>query len=135
MAAGERLAQRCGLNHSFIGKALCSWCHDGQSGWRFVAARHAGSFGGKCRRRRLTTGSVRTVSLCRLLLVQSLLDEMALLVPNAHAALELLLHQRIFRNKTWRKASDANLLDTETISRGQRTSSAGLVGARVRSLG
>ncbi|KAG7126400.1 hypothetical protein HYQ46_010479 [Verticillium longisporum] len=55
---------------------------------------------------------------------------MALLVPNAHAALELLLHQRIFRNKTRRKASDANLLDTETISRGQRTSSAGLVGAR-----
>lgn len=124
------LAQGCRLNDSLIGKLLGGGSHDGEARRRLVATRHAGCFGGKLGYG-LLVGGGGAVTLCGLLL-KPLLDEMALLFPNAHAPLELLLHYRVLGDKTGREACYADLLDAQAVPSGQGPSS---IGAGVGALG
>lgn len=52
---------------------------------------------------------------------------MALLFTNAQTALKLLLHDRVLGDKAGRETSQTDLLDSETISSGQRKSRGGRV--------
>lgn len=50
------------------------------------------------------------------LLVHASLNDLKLLVAHAHAALQLLLQDRVLRHKAGRQASNTNFLDTQAVA-------------------
>lgn len=50
------------------------------------------------------------------LLVHASLNDLELLVAHAHAALQLLLQDRVLRYKAGRQASNANFLDAQAVA-------------------
>ncbi len=106
--AGERLAQRSGLDDSFMRELLVRRCYDAQSRGSSTLLGKTGRLGRELSS--VPVGVVRPVSLRRLLL-QSLLNDLPLVVANRQATLELLLHDGILRDETGRKAGDTNFLD------------------------
>jgi hypothetical protein len=111
--AGKSLVEGRRLDDALVGELLMGGRHDGEPGRGLVSSRHTGRLSGELVV--LVTGAV---ALGRLLL-QPLLDDMALLLLNPHATLELLLHNRVLGDEARRETGQANLLNAEIIPRGQ----------------
>lgn len=124
VAAGEAVAEWRRLNHALVSKMLMGRRNNGEARRGTSAMRRQSR---RLGRKLIGAVTIRmgTVALCRLL--QTSFDNVALLFTNAQAALELLLHDRVLRDKARGQAGQANLLDSETISSGQRKSRGGRV--------
>lgn len=118
VSAGECLSERRGLDDALVGKLLVRRRNNGQAG--LIPTRQAGRLGDEV----VAVVVLRTVdgsiaSLSRLLL-QPRFDNVPLLFPHGHAALELLLHDRVLRHKAGREAGQANLLDAQATAFARR---------------
>lgn len=120
VSAGEGLAKRSRLNDTLIGKVFVGRCHDAQSRRRLVASRHAGRLCGELVHSLVLAG-IWSVTLCRLLL-QTSLNDLALLLPHAQTALQLLLHGGVLCDEAGRQTGEANLHDTESVSFARKSS-------------
>lgn len=109
VAAGEGLAERCGLDDAFVGELLVRGSHDAKPGRCAALPREAGRL--CCKGTVLEL--VAAVTLGRLLL-SPLLNDLLLMLPNVHAALDVLLHDGVPRHKARRQAREADLLDAES---------------------
>jgi hypothetical protein len=124
MPAGEGLAQRGGLDNSFVGELLVGWGHDAQSRWRLIPSRHTGSLCRKLAHGVPISAVIRTISLRRLLLQPSL-DNASLLFPDVQALLQVFLHDGVLCNEAWGQAGQSNLLDAEAVSSSQSRACSG----------
>lgn len=114
--AGECLAKRGGLDDALVGEMLMRRGDDAKARRGLVPAGHARRFGSELAEHVLVPSLVWAVTLGRLLL-ESGLNDMALLLADAHAALKLLLHYRILGHEAWGEAGQADLLDAQPIPR------------------
>jgi len=110
LSSSEAVTKRRRLNDSLIGELLMRRSNDGEARRCLVSSRHARRLGSKLR-----VVFVGSVSLGGLL-VKSGFDDMSLLFSNRHASLQLLLHDRILRDKAGRKAGNANFLNSQAVS-------------------
>jgi hypothetical protein len=92
--AREGLSERRRLDDALSRKLLVGRGYDGEARGGLVATRHPGRLGGKLRPILVPW----TVALGRLLL-EPRFDDMALLFPDRHAPLQLLLHDGILGDK------------------------------------
>lgn len=103
LATCEAVAQRGRLDHTLVSKLLMRGGDDGEARRRLAPAIHESRFVGRVLA--VVPGvvlvGVRAEILVDLLLMQALDNDFALLLPNRHAALKLVLHDRVLRNKSW----------------------------------
>lgn len=118
LTACEALAQRGRLNHTLVGKLLMRGSDDGKARRCALPTIHESRLFGRVLAAvpGVVLVRVRAEVLIDLLLVQTLNNDFALLLTNRHAALQLLLHDRVLRNESWREAGKANFFYAEAFA-------------------